>query len=135
MAPLGVFHCATQDTQISKFNIPKGSWICVNQYHILNDPEVWEDPENFRPERFLSEDGKSVVKNEAMCIFSFGPRRCVGEQVARDTLFLFVSSVCQRFILKSDPKLQGVPSLEASTWLHAPNKFNIVAIDRLNCCE
>jgi len=32
-------------------------------YSVHYNPEIWGDPENFRPERFLSKDGKAVVRN------------------------------------------------------------------------
>jgi len=35
------------------------------------DPKIWEDPENFRPERFLDKDNK-IIKNEKMIAFGLG---------------------------------------------------------------
>jgi hypothetical protein len=49
--------------------------------YIHYDPKIWGDPETFRPERFLSPDGKSFKKHEALLAFSVGNRQCLGNSV------------------------------------------------------
>jgi len=38
---------------------------------MLQDTEMWNDPENFRPERHLDADGK-LFRNEAFTLFGIG---------------------------------------------------------------
>ena len=40
--------------QIEGYDIPKGSRIFVNTFAIGRDPEVWENPEEFRPEWLIN---------------------------------------------------------------------------------
>ena len=59
------------------------------------DKKFWGDPENFRPSRFLSKDGK-FEKKEQFIPFGFGKRVCMGENMAKAELFLFVTGILQR---------------------------------------
>ncbi|CAB0032549.1 unnamed protein product [Trichogramma brassicae] len=64
--------------------------ILMNFYSANNDEKVWKDPQEFRPQRFLDENGK-LRSNSASIPFGLGKRRCLGEVLARHTLFLFAS--------------------------------------------
>ncbi|KAE8611431.1 hypothetical protein XENTR_v10012448 [Xenopus tropicalis] len=94
--PLSMPHMAYRDTHIKSFFIPKGTVIMTNLSSVLKDEKVWEKPFQFYPEHFLDGDGK-FVKREAFMAFSAGRRVCLGEQLARMELFLFFSSLLQRF--------------------------------------
>jgi len=103
ITPLSLFHSAMEDTTFHGYFIPKGTQIIGNLHASHFNPMTWGDPENFRPERFLSTDGKIVVKNEALIPFSTGKRVCIGESLARDSFFLFLSGIFQRFQVNPDP--------------------------------
>jgi cytochrome P450 len=49
----------------------KDSTILVNLHQLHYDPEIWGDPHNFRPERFISADRK-VIRHEAYMPFGVG---------------------------------------------------------------
>jgi cytochrome P450 len=44
-----------QDCKINGFDIPAKTAVAINLYAIMRDPEIWEDPNEFHPERFLKE--------------------------------------------------------------------------------
>ena len=67
-----------QDTTFHGYDIKKGTWIVANHHSIHFNKETWGDPENFRPERFLSADEKTVQKRDALIAFSVGRRQCLG---------------------------------------------------------
>ncbi|CAL8110152.1 unnamed protein product [Orchesella dallaii] len=104
----GAMLSCIEDKEVNGYIIPKGAWIFTNIYYVHHDPNVWGDPENFRPERFLSPDGTKVVKHECLIPFQTGRRQCLGESLARDTLFLFISTIFQKFEIdaldKSEPE-------------------------------
>ncbi|KAF8169586.1 cytochrome P450 [Mycena galopus ATCC 62051] len=46
-------HATTDDIQFNGYFIPRGATVVFNNYAVTNDPEVFEDPALFKPERFL----------------------------------------------------------------------------------
>ena len=62
------------------------------------DPDLWGDPENFRPERFLNSEG-SIVNEHKLLTFSIGKRSCLGEAVAEMAVFSFLTGVIQKYRL------------------------------------
>ncbi|KAI0278792.1 cytochrome P450 [Russula aff. rugulosa BPL654] len=90
-------HKSSRDDVYKGFFIPKGSIMVANAWAILHDPETYSDPEEFRPERFLNEDG-SVRDDPALALaFGAGKRICPGRHIVDATLFIVASSVLSAF--------------------------------------
>ncbi|GMS93067.1 hypothetical protein PENTCL1PPCAC_15242 [Pristionchus entomophagus] len=89
------FHRCTEDTMIGDKFIPKDTLTFPQIFSVLKDDPIFENPEEFRPERFLEEDGKTVNKKatERMIAFGMGKRQCVGEGLARTEIFLVLGSL------------------------------------------
>lgn len=60
IAPLGIAHRAVKDAKLGGFVIPKDSTIMCNLYTLNMDENIWKNPTDFMPERFLSDDGELV---------------------------------------------------------------------------
>ncbi|KAE8611433.1 hypothetical protein XENTR_v10012450 [Xenopus tropicalis] len=124
--PLSVPHMTYRDTHIKGFFIPKGTVIMTNLSSVLKDEKVWEKPFQFYPEHFIDRDGK-FVKREAFMAFSAGRRVCLGEQLARMELFLFFSSLLQRFsfqIPDGEPCPREDPEF---VYMQFPHRYKICA--------
>ncbi|XP_029376885.1 cytochrome P450 1B1 isoform X2 [Echeneis naucrates] len=109
--PLTIPHCTTADTSIMGYTVPKDTVIFINQWSINHDPALWSHPETFDPERFLDQDG--VLNKDltsSVLIFSLGKRRCVGEELSKLQLFLFVAVLAHQCHITADP--DRPPSLE-----------------------
>ncbi|CAI9157870.1 unnamed protein product [Rangifer tarandus platyrhynchus] len=90
--PFTIPHSTTRDTSLNGFYIPKGRCVFVNQWQINHDQKLWEDPSEFRPERFLTADGTiNKVLSEKVILFGLGKRKCIGETIARLEVFLFLA--------------------------------------------
>ena len=94
------------------------------------DPETWDRPEEFRPERFLSEDQTSIEKPENFMPFGIGQRMCLGDQLAEKEFFMFFSSLLHCFEIQN-PKSQDLPSLKGvSAITVAPSEFEAIFVPR-----
>ncbi|XP_069766756.1 cytochrome P450 2D15-like isoform X4 [Narcine bancroftii] len=96
IAPISLPHQTYRDTTIMGYTIPKGTAIIPNLTSALFDEDIWMTPHEFNPGHFLNSDG-NFVKPEAFIPFSAGHRVCLGEQLAKTELFLFFTSMLQRF--------------------------------------
>ena len=85
----------TKDVSVDGYDIPKNSLALANLWGFMKDPDHWEDPDMFRPERFLekTEAGLKVAKKERFVPFGIGRRICMGESLAKDTLFIFITTL------------------------------------------
>ncbi len=70
---------ATEDCVIGERPIPKDSIILMSQYVTHRDPEYFDEPEKFKPERWTLEMQESLP-DFAYFPFGGGARRCIGEQ-------------------------------------------------------
>uniref|UniRef100_A0A452GZF5 Cytochrome P450 family 2 subfamily W member 1 n=1 Tax=Gopherus agassizii TaxID=38772 RepID=A0A452GZF5_9SAUR len=100
--PMSLPHETTEDVRLNGYVIPKGTYIIPLLASVLYDKTQWEKPGEFCPQHFLSTDGKFVT-NEAFMPFSAGRRICAGETLARMELFLFFTSLLQRFTFHPPP--------------------------------
>jgi len=75
--------------------LPKGLVCSVPTFDIHHDHEVWGDPYTFRPERWLEPNAKE--REKAFMPFSFGPRSCIGRNLAMMELCMITSTILKRY--------------------------------------
>lgn len=64
---------ADEDVIVQGYLIPSGTVVMANLWAVHMDPDLWEAPEEFRPERFLSKDGSRLIdKPDWLVPFSVG---------------------------------------------------------------
>jgi cytochrome P450 len=64
---------------------------------ILHDPEMFPDPEEFKPERFLDKDGSFQDDPKIALAFGAGKRICPGRHLVDANLFMVASSILSVF--------------------------------------
>ena len=94
---------AIHDVHVGKFHVPAGTTAMVNMWAITHDPDIWEDPLAFKPERFMKDhrtDISSPFFNDDRSRyhpFSSGPRRCAGEALAWSEMRIALASLVWTF--------------------------------------
>ncbi|XP_058223396.1 cytochrome P450 81Q32-like isoform X2 [Rhododendron vialii] len=86
-------HESSQECTIGGFRIPRGTMLLVNAWAIQNDPELWHEPNKFKPERWGDMDDARF----SFIPFGFGRRGCPGEGLAMRVIGLGLASVIQCF--------------------------------------
>ncbi|XP_077187156.1 cytochrome P450 2K1-like [Paroedura picta] len=102
IVPTNIAHATTVDVTLKGYFIPRGTYIIPFLSSVLQDETQWEKPFKFYPEHFLDSDGK-FVKRDAFLPFSAGRRICAGETLAKMELFLFFTSLLQKFTFQLAP--------------------------------
>ncbi|XP_048236318.1 iridoid oxidase-like [Ricinus communis] len=77
--------------------IPKDTQVFVNAWAIGRDPDAWEDPLSFKPERFLGSNVDYKGQNFQLLPFGSGRRICVGNPLAHRVLHLAIASLLHCF--------------------------------------
>ncbi|XP_026196734.1 cytochrome P450 2K4-like [Anabas testudineus] len=102
IAPIALPHRTSQDVTFQGYFIKKGTTVYPHLMSVLYDETEWEKPHSFYPAHFLDKDGK-FVKRDAFMPFSAGRRICLGESLARMELFIFLTTLLQRFRFTPPP--------------------------------
>jgi len=124
-------HKTTVDTSLQGYHIPKSTTVLINLWSLHHDPEIWEYPNDFRPQRFLDEDGYFLPpKADRYCPFSAGRRGCFGEPLARIEVFLFLARLLHTFKFEN-PQGCDLPTLEPISGLVLqPQPFKVCVVKR-----
>lgn len=97
-----------EDCEIGGYHVPAGTQLIMSQWVMHRDPRYYEDPGEFRPERWG--DG-SVEKLPKYAYFPFGggPRLCIGQSFAKMEAVLLLATIAQRFRLRPAPGERVTP--------------------------
>ncbi|XP_051877924.1 cytochrome P450 3A30-like [Pristis pectinata] len=71
-----------KDVKLNGVTIPKDTVVVVPAYVLHHDPKYWQEPEEFRPERF-SEKERESLNPCTFLPFGMGPRNCIGMRFAQ----------------------------------------------------
>ncbi|KAK0427311.1 hypothetical protein QR680_010163 [Steinernema hermaphroditum] len=118
-----LLHETTNESNVGGYIIPRGTVTTPQLSVALRDADVFDNPLEFNPERFLSRDGKETEKK--VIPFGLGKRACLGESLARAEIFLFLTNFVQGF--KFSPNDEGPPPdtepISKITSMHRPKPF------------
>ncbi|KAG9454530.1 hypothetical protein H6P81_007434 [Aristolochia fimbriata] len=105
VVPLMLPRTPSQPSTLGGYTIPIGTRILVNMWAIQRDPLAWEDPLEFRPERFLTGDRKWDFSGNDLHFFPFGSgrRMCPGAALADGMLMYALASLLHSFDWKLPP--------------------------------
>ncbi|XP_049342515.1 cytochrome P450 76A2-like [Solanum verrucosum] len=86
-----------QDTKFMGYDMPKGTRVLVNAWAIGRDPECWDDPMSFKPERFLGSKLDVKGQHYELIPFGAGRRMCVGLPLGHRMMHFALGSLLHEF--------------------------------------
>ncbi len=87
---------ALEDDKVKDVKISKGEILALFVYGLHRSEKYWEEPEDFKPERFSGDNLKSIPKNVYLP-FGRGPRFCIGSQFAQIEMYLAIYHLFSAF--------------------------------------
>ncbi|KAL6955776.1 unspecific monooxygenase [Sarracenia purpurea var. burkii] len=95
--PLLVPRMSTSDVKVLGFDITAGTHVITNAWAIGRDPSSWDEPEEFRPERFLETSVDFRGHDFQLIPFGAGRRGCPGIQFAMTIIELVLANLVHKF--------------------------------------
>ncbi|XP_047428367.1 cytochrome P450 2K1-like isoform X2 [Mugil cephalus] len=102
IVPMAIPHRTSRDVTFQGYFIKEGTTVFPLLTSVLFDECEWQSPHTFNPSHFLNEEGR-FIRRDAFMPFSAGRRVCLGEGLARMEMFLFFTSLLQRFRFTPPP--------------------------------
>ncbi|KAI0061739.1 cytochrome P450 [Artomyces pyxidatus] len=116
IAPVALPHATTEDNVYNGYFIPKGSLVLANSWSILRDPASFPEPNVFRPERFLSPDGRLQDDPVLSTVFGYGKRICPGRHLIDAEFFIAAALVLSTFTIGKGKDAEGKDIPVPGTW-------------------
>ncbi|KAL5579578.1 hypothetical protein UlMin_012020 [Ulmus minor] len=129
VVPMLVPRFSREDTQIVGYDIPKGTRVLVNIWTIGRDPSLWDQPNEFFPERFV---GKNIdVKGQDFELLPFGSgrRMCPGYSLGLKVIQSSLANLLHGFewSLPDGMKKEAL-DMEEIFGLSTPKKIPLVVV-------
>lgn len=108
LATLLAPHCAIEDCNVAGYNISKGTMVLINVWGIGRDPNSWDAPQEFLPERFAGKEIEMITGvNFAVLPFGSGRRSCPGINLGLKTVRTTLANLLHGFELKLDEGMRA----------------------------
>ncbi len=99
------FRMTNQETTIGGYAVPPNSFVVIPMMWVQRDPRWWDEPEEFRPERWQPGFRESLHPYAYIPFHTPAPSGCLAEHYAMTAMTLSVAAIARRWRVR----LQGAP--------------------------
>ncbi|PWA95054.1 valine N-monooxygenase 1 [Artemisia annua] len=105
IAPFNLPHVSSVNTTVAGYFIPKGSHVLLSRPGLGRNPEVWDDPLTFNPDRHMNGNNKVVLTDHKLQMLSFstGLRGCPGVLLGTTMTVMLMARLVQGFTCELPP--------------------------------
>ncbi|KAL8191820.1 hypothetical protein R6Q57_028551 [Mikania cordata] len=130
--PVAVFlapHLALEDCKVGGYDVVKGTTVFINTWSIGRHSNIWDDPQTFRPERFLNKDIDVTGQHFELLPFGSGRRMCPGYNLGLKMMRSLIGNLLHGFNwnLPKNMKLEDM-NMEEMYGLSTHMKFSLVVV-------
>ncbi|KAJ8284102.1 hypothetical protein COCON_G00029520 [Conger conger] len=118
-----------QTVEINGVAIPKGTVVMIPTYALHRDPELWSEPELFKPERF-SKENKDKMDPHSYLPFGAGPRNCIGMRFAILMMKLAMVQILQNFSIATCDETEIPLELDSLGLIAPKNPIKLKMVPR-----
>jgi cytochrome P450 len=126
VAPMLVPRLSREDTSIGGYDIPAGTRVLVSVWSIGRDPELWDAPEEFMPERFIGSRLDVKGQDYELLPFGSGRRMCPGYSLGLKVIQVSLANLLHGFEWKLPDGVEL--NMEEIFGLSTPRKFPLEAV-------
>ncbi|MBF6225182.1 cytochrome P450 [Nocardia abscessus] len=112
---------AAEDDEIGGYHIPAGTPLMFSYYHAHRNPECWDQPDTFDPDRFTA-DAIAARDRNVYLPFGAGGHLCIGNEFAMMEMRLALATIMRRFEFAIEN-----PDLTTTSALTLNTKFPVIA--------
>jgi cytochrome P450 len=126
-----VTRACRQSTHIKEngVTIPAGANVLIPMFLINRDPELWDEPSKFKPERFEASTGFFTNAKNGYFPFGYGARTCIGNTLAQMESCVFIAKLLLRYDVNEDIGFK--PAIFAGISLTTSNGINVRLKERI----
>jgi len=121
-----VSRASTEEVHVKEANvtIPKGSNVLIPMFLINRDPEIWDNPTEFRPDRFEGKGNEFTSAKNGFFPFGYGSRTCIGNVLAQMESAVFLCQILRKYRIDEEPGFK--PAIFAGISLTTSNGINVI---------
>ena len=113
-----------EDYDLNGIHIPAGTEIVIPLYALHHDPDAWQDPEKFDPERFRG-PAKDARHAFQFLPFGAGPRNCIGMRFALMEIKIALIRILTKYKFVQSPETQVPLVIQSGASLSAKDGVRV----------
>ena len=120
----------TEDVEVNckdnekRITLIKGTNVLIPMFLINRDPDLWDNPSSFNPDRFDDQELNFTSAKNGFFPFGYGSRTCIGNTLAQIESAIFIIKLLRVYRIDPDPKFR--PKIRSGISLTTSNGINVV---------
>jgi cytochrome P450 len=122
----GLTRYVSEETYIKEADVtlPAGTTVLIPMVILNRDPQIWDNPSEFRPSRFEEKGNDFTSAKDGYFPFGYGARTCIGNTFAQVESAIVLCKLMKKYIFEPDPKFRI--AIRSGISLTTSNGINVI---------